>query len=124
MTVVRSIVAMLGWAVLAGVAHAADPMKVAKGDLEQLLPGKTLSYRNVNGVGAVVYFEPGGRATYRTGNAREATGTWTVEGDGRYCIKITSGRTQDHCRHVWKTDSGYATGNGKGEDLQPLSGLD
>ena len=65
-----------------------------------------------------------GRITDKTGTTKGSIGTWAVEDNGRDCIKFTSGTTNDHCRHVWNTDSGYAVGTGKGETLVPVSGLD
>jgi hypothetical protein len=124
MTSARSIFLGLAWALAAGAALAADPVKLDKAQIEKMLPGKSLSYSNVNGSIAIVHFAPDGRVTYKTGNGKASVGTWTIEDDGRYCIQITSGTTRDHCRHVWKTDSGYSTGNGKGDNLVPLSGLD
>ena len=124
MTIARSIVLASASALAAGAAHAADPVKLERAELEKLLPGRSLHYANVNGSTAIVHFAPDGRATYKTGNGKGSTGTWAIEDNGRYCIKITSGTTNDHCRHIWKTDSGYATGNGKGDNLVPLSGLD
>jgi hypothetical protein len=111
-------------ALVAGTALAGDPVKVEKADLEKALPGKTLSYMNVNGSAASVSFFADGRANYKTSTSRGSTGTWSVEESGRYCIKITSGAHNDHCRHVWKTDAGYALGNGKGENLTPVSGFE
>ena len=125
MKTTRSILLALTTAAAAGATNAADPVRLDKAELEKMLPGKTLNYTNVNGTAAIVRFEPDGRATYRSGNAKGATGTWTVEDNGRYCIKFTSGTTQDHCRSLWKTDAGYATGAGRSSDnLQPVSGLD
>ncbi|HEX2542521.1 MAG TPA: hypothetical protein VHM00_15730 [Caldimonas sp.] len=108
---------------IAGAAYAADPVKLDKAELEKVLAGKSISYLNVNGAAANVHFEKDGRATYRTGNSRPSSGTWQAGDDGRYCIKITSGTAQDHCRRVWKTDTGYALG-GAGGELIPVNGLD
>ncbi|MGZ8260653.1 MAG: hypothetical protein ACXWUL_08900 [Caldimonas sp.] len=120
----RSILMATLAAFVAGAAIAGDPVKIAKADLEKALPGKTLNYTNINGSSAIVSFFADGRATYKTGTLKASTGTWTVEDNGRYCIKITSGTVSDHCRHVWKTDSGYALGTSKGENLVPVSGFE
>ena len=108
---------------LAGIAQAGEPVKLDKADLEKALAGKSINYTNINGSSAMVSFEKDGRATYKTGNSKGSTGTWQAGEDGRYCIKITSGSAQDHCRRVWKTDTGYALGAASGE-LIPVSGLD
>ena len=107
-------------ALVAGLAHAGDPVKMEKADLEKALSGKSMSYLNVNGSAAMVNFEKDGRATYKTGNSKASIGTWQVGDDGRYCIKIISGNTPDHCRRVWKTDTGYAI-NGGTDNLVPVN---
>ena len=110
-------------ALVAGPAHAGDPVKLDKAELEKVLAGKSISYPNVNGSATIVNFEKDGRATYKAGNAKPSLGTWQAGDDGRYCIKITSGLAQDHCRRVLKTDTGYALSTAAGE-LIPISGLD
>jgi hypothetical protein len=125
MSPASSILSALAAALVASAAHAAEPVKVEKADLEKLLAGKTINYANVNGSAAIVVFGADGRVTYRAGaGGRTSTGTWAAEDGGRYCVKIASGTASDHCRHVWKTDAGYALGTAKGENLVPVSGLD
>ena len=119
----RFLVLLTTAAMATGLAHAGDPVKLEKAEIEKALGGKSISYNNVNGSAAIVSFDKDGRATYKTGNSKPSTGTWQAGDDGRYCIKITSGRADDHCRRVWKTDTGYALG-GAGGELIPISGLD
>ena len=119
----RPAVLLAAAAAFACVAEAGEPVKLDKATLESTLAGKTISYTNINGSAAIVYFEKDGRATYKTGNSKPSVGTWQAGDDGRYCIKITSGTAQDHCRRVWKTDTGYAIVGGGGE-LIPVNGLD
>lgn len=46
--------------------------------------------------------------THRTfTSSRTSTGTWTVEDDGRYCIKIIKGTAADGCRYLMRTDTGF-----------------
>ena len=119
----RALVWVAACAACAGLAHAGDPVKLGKADLEKTLTGRTINYSNINGSSASVSFEKDGRVTYKTGNTKGSVGTWQAGEDGRYCIKITSGKADDHCRRVWKTDTGYALG-GSGGELIPVSGLD
>lgn len=119
----RSICAITACAAFAGIAHAGDPVNLGKADLEKLLAGKSISYTNINATSVIVTFENDGRATYRSGNSKASVGTWQANDEGRYCIKIASGIAQDHCRRVWKTDTGYALGGANGE-LVPVGGLD
>ena len=119
----RSAALIAAAAAFACLAEAGEPAKLDKADLEKVLAGKSINYTNVNGSAAIVFFEKDGRATYKTGNSRPSVGTWQAGEDGRYCIKITSGTVQDHCRRVWKTDTGHALG-GPGGELIPVSGLD
>lgn len=118
----RAVAALLTALTLTGV-QAADPVRLGKDEVEKLLPGKTLNYANVNGSSAVVVFGVDGRASYKTGGTRESIGTWSIQDDGRYCIKITTGSAQDHCRFLWRTDAGLRLRNTSGEFV-PVSGLD
>lgn len=118
----RSLVAAAA-ALVAGLAQAGDPVRLDKAELERVLGGKSISYNNINGSAVIVSFEKDGRASYKPGGGRASTGTWTAGDDGRYCIKIISGTTQDHCRRVMKTDTGYVLGGANGE-LIPINGLD
>jgi hypothetical protein len=122
MSLARSLSLAAAAALVAGLAQAGDAVKLEKAELEKLLPGKSISYSNINGASAIVTFEKDGSVTYKTGNSKPSLGTWQVEDDGRYCIKITSGKVRDHCRRVLKTDTGYALSDANGE-LIPISGL-
>ena len=123
MKLARSIVVASAAALLAGLAHAGDPVKLSKEELEKALSGKSISYSNINGSATIVNFEKDGRATYKTGNGKASIGTWEAGNDSRYCIKITSGTAQDHCRRIWKTDTGYAVVTGN-DNMVPVNGLD
>jgi hypothetical protein len=122
MPTVRASLAILA-ALTATAAVAADPVRLAKDDVEKLLPGRTLTYTNPNGTAVLVAFLADGRATYKQGGGREALGAWTVGDDGRYCIKFTTGNVQDHCRTLWKTDAGMRLRSATNEFL-PVGGLD
>ena len=124
MSLARSLSAAVSAAVVTGLAHAGEPVKLDKAELEKVLTGKSISYVNINGSATIVNFEKDGRATYKTGTSKASIGTWEAGTDSRYCIKITSGTVQDHCRRVWKTDTGYALNNPGGGDLIPIRGLD
>lgn len=125
MSFARSILCAAVAALVAPLAIAADPVRLDKGELEKMLPGKTINYSNVNGTSAIVTFAADGRVTYKGGGGgKTSTGTWSAEENGRYCVKITSGTTTDHCRSIWKTDAGYMIGQGRSsENLIPVSGL-
>ena len=110
--------------IVTALAHAGEPVKLDKATLEKVLTGKSISYVNINGAATIVNFEKDGRATYKTGTSKPSIGTWEAGNDSRYCIKITSGTVQDHCRRVWKTDTGYALNNPGGGELIPINGLD
>lgn len=122
MSIARSMSQAAAFALVAGLAHAGEPQKLDKADLEKVLSGKSINYTNINGSSALVNFEKDGRVTYRTGNSKASVGTWQAGEDGRYCIKITSGNAQDHCRRIWKTDTGYSLSDAQGA-LLPVSGL-
>ncbi len=107
---------------VATAAHGDEPVKLGKEEAQKALAGKTVSYRNVNGSGGALFFDTDGRVTYRVtgGTARPSAGTWEIQDNGRYCVKFTSGTATDHCRSIWKTDSGFALGSTTGE-LIPAS---
>ena len=119
----RVSVPILASLALAGVAQAADPVRLDKAAVEKLLPGRSINYSNVNGTGVIVTFGADGSFKYKSGNSRDSLGTWSVGEDGRYCAKITTGIAQDHCRSILKTDTGHALRNTTGE-LVPVTGLD
>ena len=92
--------------VAAPLAHAADPVKLTKEETQQTLSGKSLTYKGREGA-ILTYFSADGNVTHRTfTSSRTSTGTWTVEDDGRYCIKIIKGTAPDGCRYLMRTDTG------------------
>jgi hypothetical protein len=102
------------------LAHAGDPVQLNKDETQQVLAGKSITYGarggSVAGGSIVIFFAADGRMTLKmTNNARASSGTWSVDDDGRYCIKVTSGTASDGCRHLLKTDTGYAMKTGRGE---------
>ena len=53
---------------------------------------------------------------------KSSSGTWTVEDNGRFCIKIISGTAVDQCRSLYKTDAGYSlSAPARGADLVPVA---
>ncbi len=87
--------------------------KLAKADLEALVPGTNDEVRAVHhrpaGQSTVDYSweNPPGGATFRAyGRGRrltfDGTGTWRISGDGRYCWDITFNRQWKSCRFVFK----------------------
>ena len=104
----------------APLAHAGDPVQLTKEETHKALAGKSLTYEargsGVAGGQIVIFFATEGRMTLKMSNSpRTSSGTWSVDDDGRYCIKIISGGASDGCRHLLKTDTGYAMKTGRGE---------
>ena len=102
------------------LAHAGDPVPLDKEETQKALAGKTISYAargsSVTGGSITIFFANEGRMTMKfSNNARTSSGTWSVEDDGRYCLKVTSGTATDGCRRLLKTDTGYAIKTGGGE---------
>jgi hypothetical protein len=102
------------------LAHAGDPVPLTKEETQKALAGKSITYPARGGGTAggsiVIFFAAEGRMTLKmTNSPRNSSGTWSVEDDGRYCIKVTSGTASDGCRHLLKTDTGYAMKTGGGE---------
>jgi hypothetical protein len=110
------------------VAHAGDPVQLSKEETQKALAGKSITYEarggGVAGGSVVIFFATEGRMTFKlTGSPKISSGTWSVDDDGRYCIKIISGTASDGCRHLLKTDTGYAMKTGRGE-IVPVDKLE
>ncbi len=104
------------------LAHAGDPVQLTKEETQKALAGKSITYPARGGGAAggsvVIFFATEGRMTFKmTNSPRNSSGTWSVDDEGRYCIKVTSGTASDGCRHLYKTDTGYAMKTGGGEML-------
>lgn len=110
-------------ALVAPPSHAADPVRLTKDETQQALSGKSMNYGGKGGRPIVTFFAANGNVTQRAGNAEPSTGTWNVEDDGRFCIKIIKGRFPDVCRHVLRTDAGLALSDAKG-NLIPIEGME
>ena len=115
--------ALLSALVVAPLAHAADPVRLTKDETQQALSGKTMNYGGKEGRPIRIFFAANGNVSQRTGNADPSTGNWTVEDDGRYCIKIIKGKFPDVCRHVLRTDAGLVLSDSKG-NLIPIDGIE
>jgi hypothetical protein len=119
MTVVLARLAVATAIAATSLAHAGDPVPLNKEETQKALAGKSLSYASrgsVAGSTVVIFFTPEGRMTVKfSNNPRTSSGTWSVEDDGRYCLKVTSGTFPDGCRRLLKTDTGYAMKTGSGE---------
>jgi hypothetical protein len=105
--------------VATSLAYAGDPVQLNKEEVQKALAGKSLTYAargSAAGGQVVIFFAAEGRMTLKLSNgARMSSGTWSVDDDGRYCIKVISGNASDGCRHLLKTDTGYAMKTGGGE---------
>jgi hypothetical protein len=93
--------------VVAPLAHAAEAVKLSKEETQKTLSGKSITYKGREGA-LQTYFAPDGNVTHRSfTSSRTSTGTWTVEDDGRFCIKIIKGTGNDSCRFLMRTDTGF-----------------
>jgi hypothetical protein len=105
--------------VVTSLACAGDPVQLSKEETQKALAGKSISYGargGTSGGSVTIFFAADGRMTLKlSNNPRISSGTWSVDDDGRYCIKIVSGTASDGCRHLMKTDDGYAMKTGRGE---------
>ena len=100
------------------LAYAADPVRLNKEETQQALSGKSMTYdsRGSSSGATTIFFAPGGQMTMKLANSpRTSSGTWSVDDEGRYCIKVTSGTGSDGCRPLLKTDTGYALRTGRGD---------
>lgn len=95
------------------LAHAGDPVQLNKEETQKALSGKSLFYElrggSLAGGQLVIFFSSDGRMTMKaSSSSRGSSGTWSVDDDGKYCLKVISGTGSDGCRHLLKTDTGYA----------------
>src|SRR5918993_5025833 len=104
--------------VVTSLALAADPVILSKEETQRTLSGKSITYEARSGTSGalVIFFAPEGQMTMKlTNSPRVSSGTWSVDDQGRYCLKVISGTGSDGCRHLLKTDTGYAMKTGRGE---------
>ena len=100
-------IALFSALLFAPLAHGADAVKLTKEETQQTLSGKSITYKGREGA-IQTYFAADGNVTHRSfTNSRTSTGTWTVEDDGRFCIKIVKGTGADSCRFLMRTDTGF-----------------
>ncbi len=110
------------------LAHAGEPVQLNKEETRQALAGKSITYEARGGGTAggsiVIFFAAEGRMTLKfTNSPKASSGTWSVDDDGRYCIKVISGTASDGCRYLLKTDTGYAMKTGRG-DIVPVDKME
>jgi hypothetical protein len=107
------------------LAYAADPVTLTKEETQQALSGKSITYGGRSGTTAMTYFSPDGKVTVRTmTSSRVSSGTWTVDDEGRFCVRIISGTAGDYCRHLMKTDTGYAMSTSRGGGMIPIEKME
>jgi hypothetical protein len=107
--------ALLPALLAAPLAHATDPVRLSKEETQQALSGKSMTYGGRSGAQIMTFFSADGKVTQRTlTSSRTSSGTWTVEDDGRFCLKIISGTGSDACRHLLRTDTGFAMSTAQG----------
>ena len=93
-------------------------VKLAKADLEGLVPGTTTKFTQwttgPQGQSNVDYSweNPAGGAKFRAyGRGQrltfDGTGTWSISGDGRYCWDVTFTRQWKACRFLFKAGDRY-----------------
>ena len=116
--------ALFSVALAAPLAHAADPVKLTKEETQQALSGKSITY-SARGTTVTSIFAPDGKLTVRPMSAaRLSAGTWTIDDEGRFCVKIISGTAADSCRYLMKTDTGYAMSNAQGGGVIPIEKME
>ncbi len=102
--------------VATSLAHAGEPVALDKEEAQKALTGKSITYASSTSGSIVIFFAADGRMTLKvTNNPRSSSGTWSIDDEGRFCIKVTSGTASGGCRHLFKTDTGYALKTGSGE---------
>jgi len=100
---------LLGPAALAAVfaapaARAADPVPVGKTEVQQLVTGKVLTVQFVDPL-RLTLANDGKVDAFGTASAIRAIGTWTVDDQGRLCMKSPS-PVLSGCRAILRGDRG------------------
>lgn len=91
--------------VLAGSnARAADPVKVSKGEVQQLVTGKVLTVQFVDPL-RLTLAKDGKVEAFGTASAIRAIGTWTVDDQGRLCM-TSPNPVLAGCRSILRGDRG------------------
>ena len=112
--------------VATSLVHAGDPVRLNKEETQKTLSGKSITYDSRAGTSGAttIFFATEGRMTMKVTNSpRQSAGTWSVDDEGRYCIKVISGTGADGCRQLLKTDTGYALKTGRG-DIIPIDKME
>ena len=96
---------------------AKNPVQLSAEDLQQLIPGaQVVSYTNAGSTrrwtnkadGTLSASSDGRGITGGRGRASSAQGTWTLDGKGKWCVKIAwTGALDDWCRYLFKADGKY-----------------
>ncbi|MDB6002753.1 MAG: hypothetical protein JWP52_4452 [Rhizobacter sp.] len=94
----------------------ADAKPLSKTELEELMPGATISRRSSGGSDQQwtqdrdgTFFLRSDNKLISSGGGSTTRGKWSVSDEGRYCVTIPwKGReTEDWCRVVFHTQTGY-----------------
>lgn len=92
------------------------PSKLSREELQQLLPGATMSRMTARGDAQSWANDPDGTLVVSSDNRSMATGVvstargkWHISDDGRYCVLFEWRRNPDEewCRFLFKTTDGY-----------------
>jgi hypothetical protein len=128
---------LCGWSSLAAAQapnftelKAKNPVQLTAEDLQQLIPGAKVVSRTSAGStrmwtnkadGTLVASSDGRGTTGGRGYASSAEGTWKLNGQGKWCVKIQwNGPVDDWCRYMFKADGKYY-GYGRLEENAPGS---
>lgn len=96
---------------------AQNPVQLSADDLKQLIPGaKVVSRTNAGSTrmwtnkpdGTFSASSDGRGSTGGRGYSSSAEGTWRIDEQGRWCVKIQwTGAVDDWCRYMFKAGSKY-----------------
>jgi hypothetical protein len=109
---------------------AQNPVQLSADDLQQLIPGaKVVSVTNTGSTrrwtnkadGTLSASSDGRGGNGGRGYASSAEGTWRLNGQGKWCVKIQwAGALDDWCRYMFKAGNKFY-GFGRLEDSAPGS---
>jgi len=100
-----------------GALKAQNPVQVSAEEMQQLVPGAKVMSKTAAGStrfwtnnpdGTLSASSDGRGATGGRGYPSSASGTWNLDGQGRWCVKIQwNGPVDDWCRYLFKVGGKY-----------------
>ena len=114
-------IALVAVALSPSEARAADPVPVGKAEVHQLVSGKVLTVQFVDPL-RLTLAKDGKMEAYGTASAIRVIGTWSVDEQGRLCMRSTN-PVVSGCRSVLRGDRGLGMTKNDGTGFFVVSAI-